>query len=131
MSMGSFMPMPAPLMGGGGGGLKGEITVGSFDAGDGFVYYGWSDGQFFPAFGSLSGNAAPYLVLVFLWSPSSLDGFAVLSEEYPGASLIFQGETYAITADPSGLGGGWGFKFGPEVATWPTSGTHPVTLTLP
>lgn len=132
MSMGVFMPPPAPLMtGGGGGGLDGMITVGSFDFGGGFIYYGWSDGSGPPAFGTLSGLAAPNFTFLFAWLPASGAGSAILDQEYPGASLIFQGETYAIIADPGGQVGTWGFNFGPEVATWPTSGTHPFTLTLP
>lgn len=127
MSMGSFMPMPAPLMGGGGGGLDGMITVGSYLD---FIF-GWSDGSGggIPAMGSLTGDAAPFFVTNFMWSPPQLVGGAVLSGAYAGAGLSFQGEDYLSVYDSNA--GLWAFQFGPEVATWPTSGTHPFTLTLP
>lgn len=130
MSMGSFMPMPAPLMGGGGGGLDGMITVGLSDFG-GVVYYGWSNGSLIPSFGALSGSASPYFTLLFTWSHIEGMGFAFLDQEHTGASLTFQGETYPIIEGPLGEPGTWGFLFGPEVASWPTSGAHPFTLTLP
>lgn len=130
MSMGVFMPMPAPLMGGGGGGaLDGMITVGSSSA-LGFMAYGYSDGTVYPmTMGSLSGDAASYFVGAFLWGPAISFGVAILNDGYPGSTLDFQGEIYEITFDESNEM--WAFQFGPEVATWPTSGTHPFTLTLP
>lgn len=130
MAMGVFMPGPAPLMsgGGGGGGLDGMITVGNYAD---FVF-GWSDGTGglgIPAIGSLTGDAAPFFVELFAWIPSIASGGAYLSGAYAGAVLSFQGEDYLSAYD--NVADLWAFFFGPEVATWPTSGTYPFTLTLP
>lgn len=126
MSIGVFMPPPAPLLSGGGGTvLEGEITVAEFDV----ASYGWSDGMFYPPGGSISGDAAPYFIATFMWDPPGMAGIAVLEGDLSGASLTFMGETYAFSYNA-----GLDFSiasFGPEVSTWPTSGTHPFTLTLP
>lgn len=127
MSMGVFMPPPAPLMGGGGGGtvLDGTITVGDYVG----FYFGWSDGSAIPPFGSISGDAASYLSPVFFWYPAGSTGEAFLLAGGSGFTLSFQGQDYSSEYDEgSDL---WFFTFGPEVAAWPTSGTHPFTLTLP
>lgn len=130
MSMGVFMPMPAPLLGGGdGGGLEGEITVGE-NSDFGFTFYGWSDGSLLPVVvGSLSGVASTYFQFVFFWRYDALFGTAILSPSVTDAVLHFQGETYSSEYDSDN--GAWVFMFGPEVSTWPTSGTHPFTLILP
>ena len=126
MSMGVFMPPPAPLITGGGGTvLDGTITVGDYLG----AAFGWSDGSQYPVFGSLSGDASLYFTIYFVRVPSNDGGGAVINGDFTGSVLSFQGETY---------NGGYNdaedvtvFIFGPEVATWPTSGTHPFTLTLP
>lgn len=127
MSMGVFMPGPAPLMGGGGGGtvLDGTITVGDYFG----IYFGWSDGSGTPPFGSISGDAASYLAPVFFWYPAGPTGNAVLLAGGSGFTLSFQGQDYP--SEYVEVQDAWAFAFGPEVATWPTSGTHPFTLTLP
>lgn len=127
MSMGVFMPNPAPLVssGGGGGGLDGMITVGSYAG----LFFGWSDGSALPIFGSLSGDAASFFALGFYWSPSESIGAAGIIGDRTGAKLAFQGEVFIGSYD-LGLELTL-FNFGPEIATWPTSGTHPFTLTLP
>lgn len=128
MSMVVFMPPPAPLITGGGGGgtvLDGMITVGDYFS----VVFGWSDGSQIDPFGSLSGDAAPYFFGLFIWDPVNGNGNAVMSGDHTGSVLSFQGETYIGVYN--GEYDRTGFLFGPEVATWPTSGTHPFTLTLP
>lgn len=72
-----------------------------------------------PPFGSVSGDAAAYIGPIFYWSSAEAGGGAD-AKGTTTAKLVFQGATYNI----SGGSGGYGWDFGPEVATWPTSGTH-------
>lgn len=123
MSMGVFMPPPAPLMTGRGGGLDGMITVGGYSG----EVFGWSDGSAAPPFGSISGDAASYIHNSFVWVPAFEFGVAYAGGS--GFTLSFQGQDYPSEYEVAT--DSWGFYFGPEVATWPTSGTHPFTLTLP
>lgn len=107
----------------GGSAITGTITVGKatgFYAGSLFGYMNAASATMYgsSAFGSISGDAAAFIDGVFAWIPPASDGGA-RAKNTTKAKLIFQGMTYEYQA---GASPGW--EFGPEVSTWPTSGTH-------
>lgn len=105
---------------GGGGSILGTITVGNYlGAFFGYVSPAKAGELGIPAFGSISGDAAAFIDGLFIWVPSESEGSAD-AKNTTKAKLIFQGNTYGITAS----GANYFWEFGPEVSTWPTSGTH-------
>lgn len=99
---------------GGGGSILGTITVGNY-LGYFFGYAAAGNVHGLPSFGSISGDAANYIDGAFVWEFDELSG-AADAKNTTKAKLVFQGLTYEWGS------GGW--EFGPEVSTWPTSGTH-------
>lgn len=120
------MTFPFPFLSvGAGSSISGSITIGNHL---GVIFgYATTESGFGTSFGSISGAAASYIGTDFSWSPSEMDG-AALAKGTTTAKLVFQGTTYDIV---SFGGGDYGWEFGPEVATWPTSGTHTFEIINP
>lgn len=100
----------------GGSAITGSITVGDYFE----VFFGYMSpaeaAEFgLSAFGSISGDAAAFIDGSFVWTPSENAGGAS-AKNTTKAKLIFQGNTYEY--------GNGGWDFGPEVSTFPTTGTH-------
>lgn len=107
--------------------LEGTITVGDFE---GYAYGYLAAGNFFgaPPMGALSGAAAACIGREFVWGFGM--GYAFAAPGTPiEAVLYFQGGEYTQTYDPETELYMW--VFGPEIAGWPTSGTHPFQIILP
>lgn len=100
----------------GGSAITGTITVGNyFEVFFGYLSPAAAASVGISAFGSISGDAAAFIDGAFYWSPSENEG-AAAAKNTTKAKLIFQGNTYEY--------GNGGWDFGPEVLTWPESGTH-------
>ena len=112
----------------------GSITIGNLD-GLLFGYFSEDNKISFPLIGALSGEAADFIEDMFIWDPTGFvigeaGGFATqkIAILQPLA-LGFQDSVYVSVADPVTEEYMW--TFGPEVADWPRSGTHPFMIIDP
>lgn len=114
--------MPAYQAATGYAGLEGTITVGNYEG----AYFGYSNGSLLPSFGSVSGPAASFIGVGFIWAP---DGAQFITTGLVGGEVLFLGASSPIVFNSDN---DW-FEatFMTETTTFPTSGTYPFSIVNP